>query len=291
MPFWTATVLVSAITRKGTWFRSSVNLPLFNPVDMINPDRLYKLANMARVFQLITVATSAFAITGYYIGNQPLFLSCSIVSAVLSISLIIVLAASTAKLSWVASFAIGLFAVLILIIGMLIDRSFMPGFLLGSCILGLTLLGVGKIVAYLFKSRLRFIHDKYSDADDEEEESEEVFLDPDTYPVNLIERVKRMEEASHRVEEMLSRLNQGLDDYSQVQHEIEMLEKYLDSKQWMADFMADEAGQKCTSAIERMMKGKEVMGMSDLYGQYNDLNEMLQASRGYTAQISLSPTM
>ena len=39
------------------------------------------------------------------------------------------------------------------------------------------------------------------------------------------------------------------------------------------------------------MKGKEVMDMSDLYGQYNDLNEMLQASRGYTAQISLSPTM
>ena len=222
---------------------------------------------MAKVFQLITVATSAFAITGYYIGNQPLFIACSIVSAVLSIGIIVGLAVSTARLSWVDSFAIGLFAVLILIIGMLIDRSFMQGFLLGSCILGLTLLGIGKIVSYLFKSRLRYIHDKYSD---EAESGEDMFLDPDTYPVNLVERVKRMEEASNRVEEMLSRLNQGLDDYTKVQHEIEMLEQYLDSKQWMADFEADEAG-KLPEDLPRSVLSED--GLYDLLSRVEDVKE------------------
>lgn len=235
----------------------------------MDSEKLQRLANMAKVFQLITVATSAFAITGYYIGNQPLFIACSIVSAVLSIGIIVGLAVSTARLSWVASFAIGLFAVLILIIGMLIDRSFMPGFLLGSCILGLTLLGIGKIVSYLFKSRLRYIHDKYSD-EAEAESGEDMFLDPDTYPVNLVERVKRMEEASNRVEEMLSRLNQGLDDYTKVQHEIEMLEQYLDSKQWMADFEADEAG-KLPEDLPRGVLSED--GLYDLLSRVEDVKE------------------
>ncbi len=73
---------------------------------------------------------------------------------------------------------------------------------------------------------------------------------------------------------------------------LERARTYIEAHEGATCFLDnDEAGQKCTSAIERMMKGKEVMDMSDLYGQYNDLNEMLQASRGYTAQISLSPTM
>ena len=52
----------------------------------------------------------------------------------------------------------------------------------------------------------------------------------------------------------------------------------------------DAAGQKCQSALERMFAGK-VTDMSDLYGKYNDLNEMLQASRGYTADMKLTPSI
>ena len=52
----------------------------------------------------------------------------------------------------------------------------------------------------------------------------------------------------------------------------------------------DEAGQKCQSALERLYPGK-VMDMSDLYGKYKDLNEMLQASRGYTADMKLTPSL
>ena len=237
----------------------------------MNGNKLTRLANMAKVFQVVTTATSAFAITGYYVGNQTLFLVCSIVSAVLSIGLIIGLAVTTTRLSWVASFAICLFAVLILIIGMLIDRTVMPGFLLGASILGLSMLGFGKIASYLFKSRLQFIQDKhYQLKDGEEEEQVEDFLDPDIYPNNLVERVARMEEASKRVENMLVKLNQGLDSYSQVQHEIELLEKYLESKQWLADFEADEAG-KLPADMPRGVLSED--GLYNLLNRVEDAKE------------------
>ena len=51
----------------------------------------------------------------------------------------------------------------------------------------------------------------------------------------------------------------------------------------------DAAGEKCYQDIRNLMKDKEVLDMSDLYGQYKDLNEMLQASRGYSANMWLGP--
>lgn len=236
----------------------------------MNGNKLTRLANMAKVFQLVTTATSAFAITGYYVGNQTLFLACSIVSAVLSIGLIIGLAVTTTRLSWVASFAICLFAVLILIIGMLIDRTVMPGFLLGASILGLSMLGFGRIATYLFKSRLQYIQDKHDLMMEGDEEESGDFLDPDVYPKNLVERVARMEEASKRVENMLVQLNQGLDSYSQVQHEIEILEKYLDSKQWRADFEAEEAG-KLPADMPRGVLSED--GLYNLLNRVEDAKE------------------
>lgn len=52
----------------------------------------------------------------------------------------------------------------------------------------------------------------------------------------------------------------------------------------------DEAGQKCQTALERAFPGR-VTDMSDLYGKYKDLNEMLQDSRGYTADMKLTPSI
>lgn len=52
----------------------------------------------------------------------------------------------------------------------------------------------------------------------------------------------------------------------------------------------DEAGQKCQATLERAFPGK-VTDMSDLYGKYKDLNEMLQDSRGYTADMKLTPSI
>ncbi len=51
----------------------------------------------------------------------------------------------------------------------------------------------------------------------------------------------------------------------------------------------DPSGEKCYQGVRDMLKGKEVTDMSGLYGAYNDLNEFLQASRGYSAQPSLTP--
>ena len=54
----------------------------------------------------------------------------------------------------------------------------------------------------------------------------------------------------------------------------------------------DAAGKKCLQTIEQqLMKGKEVTDMSSLYGKNKDLNEMLQASRGYSAHMRLSPKL
>ena len=49
----------------------------------------------------------------------------------------------------------------------------------------------------------------------------------------------------------------------------------------------DPAGQECCRKVEDLMQGREVIDMSDLYGEYKDINEMLQASRGYTADMSI----
>ena len=52
----------------------------------------------------------------------------------------------------------------------------------------------------------------------------------------------------------------------------------------------DAAGQKCQNLLEKNFPGR-VTDMSDLYSQYKDLNEMLQDSRGYTADMKLTPSI
>ena len=53
----------------------------------------------------------------------------------------------------------------------------------------------------------------------------------------------------------------------------------------------DKAGKQCLNAIRAIMGEKEVVDMSELYSQHKDLNEMLQASRGYSANMHLTPRM
>ena len=53
----------------------------------------------------------------------------------------------------------------------------------------------------------------------------------------------------------------------------------------------DAAGERCYQGVRDLMKGKEVIDMSDLYGNYKDISDMLQASRGYSANMTLTPSM
>ena len=53
----------------------------------------------------------------------------------------------------------------------------------------------------------------------------------------------------------------------------------------------DPAGEKCYQSVRDLMKDKEVLDMSDLYGTHKDLNDMLQASRGYSSHMNLTPNI
>lgn len=50
----------------------------------------------------------------------------------------------------------------------------------------------------------------------------------------------------------------------------------------------DAAGEKCYQRVREILSGKEAIDMSDLYGAKKDLNEFLQASRGYSSNTKLS---
>lgn len=53
----------------------------------------------------------------------------------------------------------------------------------------------------------------------------------------------------------------------------------------------DAAGERTYQGIRDMMEWKDVIDMSDLYGDFKDISEMLEASRGYTANMTLTPSM
>lgn len=75
---------------------------------------------------------------------------------------------------------------------------------------------------------------------------------------------------------------------------IEKARSYLAQHDRVGAFMdRDAAGRRCHDRICQIMgsKGREVLDMSDLYKGHKDLNEFLQASRGYTANMSLTPRM
>ncbi len=58
-----------------------------------------------------------------------------------------------------------------------------------------------------------------------------------------IERIGQMERRLERVHEVLGRLDAVLDEYESVQDDLQVLDQYLGSPEWRADFRADEAGR------------------------------------------------
>ena len=57
-----------------------------------------------------------------------------------------------------------------------------------------------------------------------------------------IERITRMETLFDKGEEVVSRLEQALDDFAAIAPDIAELEAYYNSSQWRKDYEADEAG-------------------------------------------------
>ena len=57
-----------------------------------------------------------------------------------------------------------------------------------------------------------------------------------------IERITHMEALFDKSEEVVKRLEAALEDFAELQPDIEALEAYYDGPDWRADFEADEAG-------------------------------------------------
>ena len=58
-----------------------------------------------------------------------------------------------------------------------------------------------------------------------------------------IERITHMEALFDKSQEVVSRLNQALEDFAALQTDLDELEAYYTSPQWRKDFEADEAGK------------------------------------------------
>lgn len=89
-----------------------------------------------------------------------------------------------------------------------------------------------------------------------------------------IERITRMETLFDKGEEVVSRLEQALDDFAAIAPAIAELEAYYTSPQWRKDFEADEAG-KLPKDLKRGVLSED--GVYDLLEDYNCLKDQIRA--------------
>ena len=90
-----------------------------------------------------------------------------------------------------------------------------------------------------------------------------------------IERIERMEALFDKSAEVVSRLQQALDDFASLQPAIAELEAYYTSPQWRADFEADEAGQ-LPKSLKRGVLSED--GVWNLMGEYRRLRDELKGN-------------
>ena len=89
-----------------------------------------------------------------------------------------------------------------------------------------------------------------------------------------IERIERMEALFDKSAEVVSRLQQALDDFAALQPAIAELEAYYTSPQWRADFEADEAGQ-LPKGLKRGVLSED--GVYDLLTDYQCLQDQIRS--------------
>ena len=87
-----------------------------------------------------------------------------------------------------------------------------------------------------------------------------------------IERITYMEKLFDKSEEVVSRLEQALEDFAAIAPAIAELEAYYTSPQWRKDFEADEAG-KLPKDLKRGVLSED--GVWNLLGEYKRLSSVL----------------
>ena len=88
-----------------------------------------------------------------------------------------------------------------------------------------------------------------------------------------IERITHMEGLLDKSTEVISRLEQALEDFAALQPDIAELEAYYTSPQWRKDFEADEAG-KLPKDLKRGVLSEE--GIYDLLTDYQCLQDQIR---------------
>jgi hypothetical protein len=88
-----------------------------------------------------------------------------------------------------------------------------------------------------------------------------------------IERITHMEALFDKIQEVVSRLNQALEDFAALQTDLDELEAYYTSPQWRKDFEADEAG-KLPKSLKRGVLSED--GLWNLLEDCRHLKEQVQ---------------
>jgi hypothetical protein len=88
-----------------------------------------------------------------------------------------------------------------------------------------------------------------------------------------IERITHMEALFDKSQEVVSRLNQALEDFAALQTDLDELEAYYTSPQWRKDFEADEAG-KLPKSLKRGVLSED--GLWNLLKDCHHLKEQVQ---------------
>ena len=88
-----------------------------------------------------------------------------------------------------------------------------------------------------------------------------------------IERITHMEGLLDKSTEVITRLEQALEDFAALQPDIAELEAYYSSPQWRKDFEADEAG-KLPKDLKRGVLSED--GVWNMLEDYRRLQEELK---------------
>lgn len=88
-----------------------------------------------------------------------------------------------------------------------------------------------------------------------------------------IERITHMEALFDKSQEVVSRLNQALEDFASLQTDLDELKAYYTSPQWRKDFEADEAG-KLPKSLKRGVLSED--GLWNLLEDCRHLKEQVQ---------------
>lgn len=231
----------------------------------LDPKRVAKARILTDTIILVVVGCGLLAVTAWFTSRPLLFYITAGLSTVVSIVYVMVMIITGFSKQGSGFIPV---CILLLIIGILVTHKFLPGILLGGSFFGLYAMGP---LAYHQIRMKRELRDKEIE-DAVLEKEKERKLDTKAFPEDLIERVNLMEDAYDDVRGMVSSLNSSIDKYLELQARIDLLDQYQESKQWIQDYEADEAGM-IPSHVKRGVLSED--GLDNLLRDVEDVEDRM----------------